>query len=66
MWVAVRVAVGVNDGVNVAVKVCVGRGVNVGVFVIVGRGVRVAVGVADSAAMNAFICAVLVMATFVA
>ena len=56
-----NVAVGVNDGVSVregvteAVGVLVGRGVNVGVFVLVGRGVRVGVGVADRAAMNAFI-----------
>jgi hypothetical protein len=38
--------------------VLVGRGVNVGVFVIVRLGVREGVGVADNAAMNAFICAV--------
>jgi len=66
VWVAVNVAVGVLDGVRVAVNVCVGRGVNVGVLVIVGRGVRVEVGVADNAAMNACIRAVLVTDTLVA
>ncbi len=62
----VKVKVAVDDGVNVAVNVCVGRGVKVGVLVIVGRGVRVEVGVADNAAMNTCIRAVLVTDTLVA
>lgn len=64
-----NVVVGVKLEVGVDVSVAVGRGVRVGEGVQVGRGVfvkvrvhtmgvRVNVGVADNAAMNAFICAV--------
>lgn len=57
--VGVCVNVSVGRGVRVGDGVHVGRGVYVGVRVHVGMGVRVAVGVADSAAMNACLRAVL-------